>query len=805
MNLPASAAGHTVQLRWRMGSDSSNSQAGWRVDTVAVTSATCVGPAGATQLVVSGYPSATTAGASHSLTVTATDASNNTATGYLGTVHFSSSDGAAVLPPDYTFVAGDAGSHVFNVTLNTTGSQSISATDTVTSSITGTQTGIVVGPAGAAQLVVSGYPSATNAGASHSLTVTATDASNNTATGYLGTVHFSSSDGAAVLPPDYTFVAGDAGSHVFNVTLNTTGSQSISATDTVTSSITGTQTGIVVGPAGAAQLVVSGYPSATTAGASHSLTVTATDASNNTATGYLGTVHFSSSDGAAVLPPDYTFVAGDAGSHVFNVTLNTTGSQSISATDTVTSSITGTQTGIVVGPAGAAQLVVSGYPSATTAGASHSLTVTATDASNNTATGYLGTVHFSSSDGAAVLPPDYTFVAGDAGSHVFNVTLNTTGSQSISATDTVTSSITGTQTGIVVGPAGAAQLVVSGYPSATTAGASHSLTVTATDASNNTATGYLGTVHFSSSDGAAVLPPDYTFVAGDAGSHVFNVTLNTTGSQSISATDTVTSSITGTQTGIVVGPAGAAQLVVSGYPSATTAGASHSLTVTATDASNNTATGYLGTVHFSSSDGAAVLPPDYTFVAGDAGSHVFNVTLNTAGSQSISATDTVTSSITGTQTGIVVNVTSLSPYARKQAAVAELQALLPTGSHAADKRLNKAIQNITASLAMWRWNGADALSPLHGWKVFNYEKRAVSRLWTGPILSDPVLSHTANDAINQLIAADRQLVVNAIAASSNSAAIAQANRRLARADALIARNLRGPAIYRLRAAWLAVR
>ena len=154
--------------------------------------------------------------------------------------------------PDYTFVAGDAGSHVFNVTLNTAGSQSISATDTVTSSITGTQTGIVVGPAGAAQLVVSGYPSATNAGASHSLTVTATDASNNTATGYLGTVHFSSSDGATVLPPDYTFVAGDAGSHVFNVTLNTAGSQSISATDTVTSSITGTQTGIVVGPAGAA-------------------------------------------------------------------------------------------------------------------------------------------------------------------------------------------------------------------------------------------------------------------------------------------------------------------------------------------------------------------------------------------------------------------------------------------------------------------------------------------------------------------------------------------------------------------------
>src|SRR5262249_49923418 len=81
-------------------------------------------------------------------------------------------------------------------------------------------------------------------------------------------------------------------------------------------------------------------------------------------------------------------------------------------------------------------------------------------------------------------------------------------------------------------------------------------------------------------------------------------------------------------------------------------GAQRSITVTALDQFNNTATGYLGTVHFTKSDpgtGSAV-PADYTFVAGDNGVHTFTngVTFVTAGSQSITATDTVTSSITGT-------------------------------------------------------------------------------------------------------------------------------------------------------------
>ena len=81
------------------------------------------------------------------------------------------------------------------------------------------------------------------------------------------------------------------------------------------------------------------------------------------------------------------------------------------------------------------------------------------------------------------------------------------------------------------------------------------------------------------------------------------------------------------------------------------AGAPGSVTVTADDLYGNVATGYRGTVKFSSSDTNAALPANYTFTAANAGTHTFTngVTLKTVGTQSITATDTVTGTITGTR------------------------------------------------------------------------------------------------------------------------------------------------------------
>jgi hypothetical protein len=315
---------------------------------------------------------------------------------------------------------------------------------------------------------------------------------------------------------------------------------------------------LVKAPTAVNDFVVSGLPTSLTAGTSATVTVTAKDQFNNTVTGYTGTVHLSSSDPQAVLPADYTFTAADNGSHTFTVTFKTAGGQSLTAADTTTPWVSGTELPIQVTPAAVSGLQVRG-PASAAAGVPLTVTVTAQDAYGNTVPGYTGAVHFSSSDGQAVLPSDYVFTAADAGAHAFGVSLKTAGSQSVTATDKAAGSVTGTQAGISVAPGAATQLGVQA-PASATAGVAFGVTVTARDAYGNVAAGYAGTVHFSSSDPAAVLPADYTFGSGDQGAHTFTagVTLKTGGTQTVTAADTGTSSITGSSSVAVTGAAVAA-------------------------------------------------------------------------------------------------------------------------------------------------------------------------------------------------------------------------------------------------------
>jgi hypothetical protein len=287
---------------------------------------------------------------------------------------------------------------------------------------------------------------------------------------------------------------------------------------------------------------VSGFPSSTTAGVSGNFTVTALNADGTTDTNYTGTVHFSSSDGQAGLPADYTFQASDAGVHTFSAVLKTAGTQSLTATG---GSITGSEAGISVTPAAASKMVVAGFPSPTTAGATGYFTVTLQDPYGNAASGYRGTVHFTSSDARAVLPAPYTFTSADAGVHSFSATLKTAGTQSLTATDTTTGSFTSTDGGIGVNPAAASQFIISA-PSSIPAGVAFSLTLTVEDAYGNVVTAYTGTVHFSNSDPRATLPANYTFTTSDRGMHTFTrLVLRKKGSQRITITDTHNSALTG--------------------------------------------------------------------------------------------------------------------------------------------------------------------------------------------------------------------------------------------------------------------
>ena len=84
-------------------------------------------------------------------------------------------------------------------------------------------------------------------------------------------------------------------------------------------------------------------------------------------------------------------------------------------------------------------------------------------------------------------------------------------------------------------------------------------------------------------------------------------------------------------------------------PSSVVAGSPFTITVTAVDDGSRD-TIINSSIRFTSSDGAAVLPPIYLFTAADAGSHTFTngVTLMTPGSQRITATCPYITAITGT-------------------------------------------------------------------------------------------------------------------------------------------------------------
>jgi hypothetical protein len=346
---------------------------------------------------------------------------------------------------------------------------------------------------------------------------------------------------------------------------------------------------------------------------------------------------------------DYTFTAADAGRHSFSATFGTAGLQSLTATDTATPSITGAEQNIDVISLGASNLVVSGFASPTAAGTVGRFTVTAKLADGSTAINYAGTIHFTSSDSQAGLPADYTFTSADGGVHTFSATLRTAGAQSLAARDVVSASVTGTQTGITVSPAAASRLTLAGFPSPVTAGVSGSFTVTAVDRFGNRATGYRGTIRYTSSDAQAALPANYSFTADDAGMHTFSAVLKTAGNQSVTATDTANAAVVGSQS-VTVNPAAASRLRISA-PDSVKAKAQFSVTAAAVDAFGNVATAYRGTLSFRRPDSTVKLPSNYTFTATDLGAHTFvGLVLKKKGKQTITVTDTLDRSLTGSVT-----------------------------------------------------------------------------------------------------------------------------------------------------------
>jgi hypothetical protein len=291
-----------------------------------------------------------------------------------------------------------------------------------------------------------------------------------------------------------------------------------------------------------------------------------------------------------------------------------------------------------------------------TAGTPFSVTVTAVDENGSPDATYAGTVHFVTNDMShdVVLPAESSLTNGQ---ETFSVTLITAGSWPTITVSDDASSLT-TTINLTVIPASADHFVLS-LRTGPMAGYPFTFLVIAQDRYGNLARSYAGTAHFTTSDTSAgvVLPPDSTV---NGGRGTFSATLDQAGPQTVTATDTAASSITGTLN-VTIRPGPTASFKLDTPPTAT-AGVPFDITFTLLDRFGNVATGagvpYTGTIHFTSSDALATLPPDYTFqqsyYAADTGTRSFTATLVTPCGQTIAATDTANASITGTSPTIQV-------------------------------------------------------------------------------------------------------------------------------------------------------
>jgi hypothetical protein len=578
------------------------------------------------------------AGDQLAVTLTVLGPNGKPAPGFRGTLHITSTDTHATLPPDQTFTAGDAGVKQISVTLATAGPSALIATEvTGKAAIAGSAT-LTVRPAAAQGYQLSTLPATAVAGESLLLTVTVLDRFGNVATSYNGQMRMGSSDGTDVLPAAGAFVNGV---RTVSLAFTKVGNHTAQVQDVGATLPPVDTSGVAIGPAAPFSVALAPASQATAAGATETFTAKVFDFFGNSSTNYTGTLHFVASDIDATVPGDFTFGPGDAGSHDFSVTLKTAGTTTLAVTDTAVSGIASSTSWIVI-PAAAASYRLTTLPGAATAGQSLVLTVTVLDVFGNIATAYTGQMRMVSGDPHDILPPAGSFVNGQRS---VSLAFTKVGSHIATVQDVALTLQSADTNAVAISPAAPFRVAVAPAHPTTIAGTSEAFTATLFDFYDNLSTNYTGTLHFAATDPQADVPADFAFGAADAGSHGFSITLKTAGSESLAVSDTVVAGLSGSAAW-VVGAAAADRCVASQAPATAPAGTVLGLTVAARDPFGNAATGYAGTVRLTATDGRANLPPDVTYSAGDAGSHAFSVSLLTTGSQTVTATDTANAAIT---------------------------------------------------------------------------------------------------------------------------------------------------------------
>jgi large repetitive protein len=463
-------------------------------------SGTATGSAVATHLSISA-PGTAIPNTSFSIIVTALTASNTTATSYAGAVHFTSSDGSAVLPANSALTSGVG---AFSVTLKTGGNQTVTATDTVTGSISGTSGTIVV--ASPALAVVKSHTgtftqgqtatwtiqvSNTGTGATTGATVTVSDtlATGYTLASYTGT-NWSCSGSSTVSCTSTAVVAGSGGlfpliSLVVNVPANSATSVSNTAQAWGGGDLIHTSSGTAA---------VSNTNSATVTQVAASITANAgsTPQSTQISTSFANPLAVTVKDANNVVIPSasITFTAPASGSSgIFSNSSNTivssTNSSGVASNSFTANTITGnyTVTASVVGVGSPATFsLTNDQVSSITSANSTTFTVGTTGSFTITTTGYPVPAL---SDGGATLPTAVIFTdngngtatisgipaAGTGGVYTFTITasngVGTNATQSFTLTVDQAPAITSANSAtFITGVPASFTVTTTGYPTA---------------------------------------------------------------------------------------------------------------------------------------------------------------------------------------------------------------------------------------------------------------------------------------------------------------------------------------------------
>ncbi|WP_257449162.1 lamin tail domain-containing protein [Archangium lipolyticum] len=605
-----------------------------------------VAPAALASLKLSPVVSPVTSGSPLSLEVSAVDVFGNAVTGYTGTVHFSSDDGADVLPSDYTFTAADAGRHVFTngiVLKRAGGARKVTVADKDNAALTiSLELDVVAGPP--AKLVFTSQPPNSPVRTAFSVAVVLLDAAGNRTAAGTPLVSLALDKGgtlagaASVAPVDGVAsfqnlsTADDAAGYV--LTASAPGLVSaLSNPFTITDNVKPTQPEL--------------FRTALTAtSATISWTAPGDDGSFGRATRY----DFSYSTNPDLSGAQTVSMAApkpSGSNETVSLTNLTPGLRyyvALTVTDNANNSVVSTLD-FTTPFTTASKLVFTTQPQSGTAGVKlASFQVAIQDANGvtvgnetslvtlkvNGATG-LGTLSMNAVNGVATFD---------------SVRIEKAGKGYTLEASVASGSITpATSTPFDIAHAPASRLEISG-PGTTVASSAISVTVKVFDAYDNPAEGYAGSVALSSNDTAAELPAAWPFTAADKGQHTFDgVVLKTAGSRTVTAS---ASGLTAATLDVEVSEPPLGKLVLTGLPPTMKAGDSVEITVEKLDGSDQRETGYTGTVLFTSTDAKAPPLGEYTFTAADQGLKKFTVQMLTVGTQTLRVEDKATPALFAT-------------------------------------------------------------------------------------------------------------------------------------------------------------